>query len=356
VKERIPYIDSLRGLAVIFMVQQHLLSWLWNKTWYSYSLSFNEHPIALSLNFFGNFAAPLFLLIAGTGACSMWEHPGVTTVSYLKRGLFILLCGYFLNLATPHWFSIGSWYILHTIGISLVIAPLLFLVGTRLLLLIMSVLLILPAFIQTWLSIPLITGNNFMNNTTGNGSISRLAFAEGHFPIIPWLAFFIAGILCHRWLINNEKKKIIFTAIISIFSGLSLAFFYIHGFFFATGARFFRLFVFTPSIYPPHPAFILILLGIALILFYTYSNFKYFNNSLFSILIVPIGKSSLSWFFIHIIIFNELTRILGFHRIFNSTGSLFIILLFISAMMVLSYIWEKRQFKFSIEWLMRKCV
>jgi uncharacterized membrane protein len=56
-RERISYIDALRGLAVIFMVQQHLQGWFWNENWISYALEFPRHPVMVALNFCGNFAA-----------------------------------------------------------------------------------------------------------------------------------------------------------------------------------------------------------------------------------------------------------------------------------------------------------
>ncbi len=355
-RSRIIYIDSLRGAAVIFMVQQHLLVWLWNKKWISYSITFPEHPVMLTLNFIGNFAAPLFLLLAGTGAAILYSGPeaGRSPVmkEFLKRGIFILLCGYALNLLSPHWFRPGSWYILHTIGISIIVAPLLLMLSTAILSAIASVTLILPAFIQTWMTTPLMTGDSFMNDVSRYGGVLRLALAEGHFPLFPWIAFFIAGIICFRWVKEGRRNYILFAGTFSLAAGFMLKAFYNYGYFFATGGRFFRIFVFTPYIYPAHPSLILMLLGTAMILLFLFSFIQ--EESCLPAFTAATGRLSLTWFFIHIIIFNEIFRLYGIHRIFSSAGTILFISASISVIILISHLWQKAGFRFSIEWFMRR--
>lgn len=353
-KERLAYMDTLRGLAVLLMVQQHLQTWLWKEKWFSYALTFHEHPFMIVMNFCGSFAAPLFLLVAGAGAMLMNEKENITGLSFVKRGVFLLACGYLLNILSPHWFSPCSWYILHTMGAALIVTPLLLRAGTPALLITAMVLFILPAFIQTYLSTPLVTGNSFMNSCAAKGGILRLALAEGHFPAAPWLSFFILGILSRRWLTENRPEKILQAGLLLFTLGGILAYMYAYGMFFATAGRFFRLFVLTLSIYPPHPPFIMMLAGTSLLLFFVFMLLKQHDNSLFIRLTVPIGRSSLSWFFIHIIIFNELLRITGLHSTFSATSALLIIILFMILMMIISAQWQKSGFRFSMEWLMKE--
>jgi len=349
---RIPFIDSLRGLAVIFMVQQHLLSWLWMKKWISYAITFPEHPVMLTINFMGNFAAPLFLLLAGAGSSMLKEKPGVSLNEFIKRGIFILLCGYVLNLLSPHWFRPGSWYVLHTIGISIILSPLIMRLKTVYLIIISLLIIIIPGFIQTFLNTPLMTGDGFMNDLSRSGGILRIAFAEGHFPVFPWNAFFIAGIISHRWISKNNRNYILYASVSAFTAGFIMKGLYNYGYFFATGGKFFRVFVFTPYIYPAHPSFIFILLGTALIFFYLFTFIK--NETVPVRITAGIGRLSLTWFFIHIIIFNEILRFCGVHQNISAAGTLLVIAAFLLILIILSMKWEKSDFRYSIEWLMRR--
>ena len=177
--ERINYLDSLRGLAVILMVQQHLLSWLWDKKWIAYALTFPDHPFMLAFNFMGNFAAPVFLIVAGTGSAILNEKVILSKHENLKRGLFVLLCGYVLNIVSPHWFVPGSWYVLHTIGIAIILSPFLMKLENLYLIIISALIISFSPLFQTWLNTPLMIGNDQMNNVCLHGGILRLALEIG---------------------------------------------------------------------------------------------------------------------------------------------------------------------------------
>lgn len=349
---RIPFIDSLRGLAVIFMIQQHLVAWLWEKKWISYSITLPDHPVMLTINFMGNFAAPLFLLLAGAGSSMLKEKPEISLKEFFKRGVYIIFCGYALNLLSPHWFRPGSWYVLHTIGISIIISPILMRLKTVYLIFISLFIIIIPGFIHTFLNTPLMTGDSFMNDLSRNGGILRIAFAEGHFPVFPWTAFFIAGIIAHRWISKKNRNYILYSSVSAFAAGFILKGLYNYGYFFATGGKFFRVFVYVPYIYPAHPSFIFILLGIALIFFYLFTFIKHETSPVR--ITAVIGRLSLTWFFLHIILFNEILRFYGIHQNISAFGTLLIIAAFLVIIILLSMKWKKADFKFSIEWLMRR--
>lgn len=349
---RIKSIDSLRGIAVILMVQQHLLAWLWEKKWISYAITFPEHPVMLTINFMGNFAAPLFLLLAGTGSGILREKQGLSRYEYLKRGAFILLCGYALNILSPHWFAPWSWYVLHAIGISIIISPLLMRINTVYLAIFSLMIIIIPAFIQTWLNTPLMAGDNFMNDTSRGGGVLRLIIAEGHFPLFPWMAFFIAGIICRRWIRDGVTGNILYSGLAAITAGFILKGLYNYGYFFATGGKFFRVFVFTPYIYPANPSLILILMGIALTFVYLFTFIR--KETVTVRITAKLGRLSLTWFFIHIILFNEVVRLWGVHQNISAIGTLSIISATLLLILLLSSKWEKYGYIFSIEWMMRR--
>jgi hypothetical protein len=196
------------------------------------------------------------------------------------------------------------------------------------------------------------TVNIFMNDLSRGGGILRIAFAEGHFPLFPWTAFFVAGIISHRWHSANKKNYILYSSIFAVTIGLILKGLYNYGYFFATGGKFFRVFVYVPYIYPAHPSLIFILIGIACIFFYLFTFIK--HKTVPVKITAAIGRLSLTWFFIHIIIFNEILRFCGVHQNTSATGTLLIIAAFLIIIIMLSMKWEKSGFRYSIEWLMRR--
>ncbi len=352
--DRIKYLDALRGLAVILMVQQHLQNWLWNKQWISYSYTFPEHPIMLSLNFLGNFSAAIFLIVAGFGSAILYNN--TSKVQFLKRGIFILLCGYLLNVITPYWFKPGSWYILHTMGIAVIISPLLNKMKTTGLLILFALFIVTPAFIQTLLNTSLMLGNDSMNDVSMNGGIFRLIFAEGHFPLFPWLALFMSGVICSRWFNDKKNVKILIMSIILISISILFSWFYKHGYFFATGGKFFRMFIYLPYIYPPLPAFILLVSGIALLIVFLFSFLERGRFEGAVNILASVGRLSLSWFFIHIIIFNEFSSWIGIRNTLGSAETILLIIISIIIMIIISVKWNKRELKFTLEQLMRRVI
>lgn len=353
--ERIKYIDALRGFAVVLMVQQHLISWLWNKQWISYGITFPEHPIMLSFNFLGNFSAAIFLMVSGIGSAMLYDN-NTQKSGFFKRGFFILTCGYLLNLISLHWFKPGSWYILHTIGFAIIIAPYINRIKTSWLYLLSGLFIFAAPLIQTWLNTPLMLGNNYMNNASLKGGVFRLIFAEGHFPLFPWIGVFIFGIICQRLILADKKKDILIISIILISAGSLFRWYYIYGFFFATGGRFFRYFVFTPYIYPPLISFILIIDGIVILMLYIFMMLNKADFNIFFKALSPIGKLSLSWFFIHIIIFNEICSFAGIKKSLNELFTFLTVFTTLVLIFILSVIWENRKGKFSMEWIMRRVI
>jgi len=347
------YLDSLRGIAVIIMIQQHLLAWLWSEKWISYALTFKEHPAMLSLNFIGNFAAPLFLILAGIGSSLLKDKRNADRSEYFKRGIIILACGYILNILSIHWFTQWSWYILHTIGIAIIISPFLFKMPTVLLLAILLIIMLVPSLIQTFLHTPLMLGDVQMNSINGYGGVLRLIIAEGHFPIFPWVAFYIAGIICSRWGKKRKRIYFLYMALALIITGTILGSLHSYGYFFATGGKFFRIFVITPYLYPLHIPLMLFLLGVSLVIVYFFS---YIRSGGFIESIATIGRLSLTWFFVHIIVFNELLRLYGFHKIFSEAGTLRITWATVFFMIFISIIWKKVEYKFSMEWFIRRVI
>ena len=352
---RIKYLDILRGIAVVLMVQQHLIGWLWKENWFSYELSFVDHPVMLTLNFLGNFSAPLFILLAGIGAQFSRRKAESIGFFYFKRGLFLIVCGYILNILSPHWFKPWSWYVLHVIGLSLICMPLFKRMNTFLITAFFFFSILASALLQTFFATPLMIGNDFMNSCSRAGGVLRLIFAEGHFSVFPWIGLFAAGIICGRWITAGDQKKIIYAGLFCIVTGLLLGFLHSEGYYFATGGLLYRLFIFLPYFYPPLPAFMYSAAGTVFVSIFLFSKIEEFVHGFIPRSIISVGNTSLSWFFIHIVLVNEIGRYLGIGKSLNTAATLIVILIFIITIMIISPLWKKVQYKYGLEWVMRRC-
>lgn len=206
VNKRITGLDLLRGIAVILMVQQHTGFWFWNNQG-SMSSSMNDYPLMVIVNGLGGMAAPLFITLAGIGAALMLSA-GASAKIMLKRGAVIILFGYLLNMLTPAWFSPGSWYVLHLIGSGIIISPLLIKGSSRLLFIISLICIAASAALLTYFDLPRYFSNEDMAAFKNFYDILLLASAAGNFPLFPWLALFISGLICGRWIIAGEYNNI----------------------------------------------------------------------------------------------------------------------------------------------------
>jgi len=353
---RIPAIDALRGVAVVLMVQQHLGVWLWDHAGKSVNAAFSDYPWYIIINWLGNLAAPLFVVLAGVGTVlfeNRHEHPDK---SFMVRGGIILLFGYGLNILCPHWFSLSAWYVLHLIGFALALTPLFRRLPDITLLPLVLLLTALAAMVQTCLNTPLYLSNKHM----GSAGLLWHALAVGHFPVLPWCGFFLLGILLGRWLKREKYNPMIILALFFIGAAATLGFLHRSGFAFATYGYFYRLFVLIPYFYPPLPPFILLLMGVTALLFFFFSGAltpeKPVTHSLSraNCRLAPLGRLPLTILIGHAVIFNELFRFLGLHGVFTAPVAVLIIALTLLCLMTMASLWRVYGFKYSLEWLMRK--
>ena len=352
-KIRLPFVDALRGLAVVLMVQQHLQAWLWEKTWLSYGLLMAEHPVMASLNSLGLLAAPLFFLLAGFGSAERHER-GARPFAQVRRGYTILCCAYLLNMFSPHWFAPWSWYSLHCIGAALIFSPLFHGRKTVTLVVLTALVFFSSALIQTYLDTPLLLSGSQLNDAGHAGGVFRLILAEGHFPLFPWISFFIAGIICHRLYRRGFEKYIPRAGIMLAVAGIAFAALYNYGYAFASRGTFLRFFIFMPFFYPPLPPLLLVLLGSAMTLFYLFEKAGHTRLKCVTGLLVYPGRSALTWFVLHILFFNEFIRFLGFHKCFSPMPVLAVTVVFIVFMVWFSRLWQRHDYRYGVEWAVRK--
>lgn len=209
INKRIFEIDLLKVIAIVLMIAFHFV----------YDL--NEF-IGLNVNYdsgfwywLGRIAAILFIFLAGINS-GFSKNP-------IKRGIIVFGCGLIVTFAS--YLVFGDEYvrfgILHFLGISMILFPLLKRINNWLLLLIALVIGILFSFDTFIYNTKIIM---FLENTFGKPSID-------YYPLFPYLSLFILGILIYK--IYYYKKKSILnlytqSKIIAITSKYSLLIYLIH--------------------------------------------------------------------------------------------------------------------------------
>ncbi len=347
--KRLNSLDALRGLAVLLMVEQHLGIWLWKQYYRLY-----DHPFMLCFNGLGGFAAPAFITLAGLGCAFLQYRHTDTDRILVVRGLLLIGFGYLLNIVIPSWFSYGSWYVLHLIGFSILLTPILRRLPTATIIILCIVILIATVCIQNGLDTPLKISNRRMATVDLAGGVFRLILAEGHFPLFPWLAFFLAGILSGRWLIQGTARNIIRLAAALLGIGMLLTSCNLLGLSFAVQEPLMRACRFLPRIYPALTPVVLLLMSLALFSIAVITALESRRSFKNANPLVCLGRSSLTILFVHTVLFRQVSRYLDFWRVFSLGETLAIMCGVLVLFALLAVVWNRYGYRYGAEWAMRK--
>jgi uncharacterized membrane protein len=352
-RTRLLSLDALRGLAVLLMIEQHLGVWLWHGPRPGAGLE--DYWPLVALNALGGGAAPLFVTLAGVGSALFSARScGPVDRTIATRGLVLMGFGLALNLVTPSWFSWGSWFVLHMMGFAMVLAPLWRRLPTSALLGVLAAVLVGTALVQSALDTPEVLRNARMRDTSLPGGALRLALAEGQFPVLPWLAFYLGGFAAGRWIVRGDRRSIVRLGAVALVLGAALAGAYLLH---VPGARadvIVRATRVRLGFYPASPAFVLVLLG-AVLLATSYGLGREGRRGLSPRgPLVALGRCSLTLLVVHVPLFRELTRPMGLWRALPPAAALAVIGTVIVACIVLARAWERRGYRYGAEWLLRK--
>jgi uncharacterized membrane protein len=334
------------------MIEQHMGFWLWNMS--SSTLKFLDHPLLIGFNAMGGYAAPAFITLAGISTVFFVSQYGPSDIVLVKRGIALLLFGYFLNITVSSWFSVGSWYVLHMIGFGLIISIILRRISNTGLFIIFTIILAATIFIQYYLQTPDFLGNRHMSNYRLPGGVFRLALAESQFPLFPWLSLFVVGIISGRYILEDKLMKILTMASLFLFSGIILALPSVFGLQIAKKGILKMLFRVYLGFYPANPPIVLFLISIVLftIIIFIHINRKWpINEKHF---LVCLGRTSLTYLIVHVILFRQIGKSLGIWHRFNSTESMTIIIVTLSIFAILAKVWRNKGYRYGAEWLIRK--
>ncbi|MBD3346818.1 MAG: DUF418 domain-containing transporter [Chitinivibrionales bacterium] len=350
------YIDALRGTAVILMVQQHLGKWLWNNPWNDIRSQLSRYPLLIGFNALGGLAAPIFIVLAGVGTVYFINKNSGTKCVLFIRGLCIIGFGYLLNVITPGWFTWGSWYVLHLIGFSILLSPLVLRHNSITVLAIGFFALFIAPLGQEILQTPYKLYNHAMGDTTLPGGVLRLMFFEGHFPIFPWFGLFCFGIVTGKLLINRQTRFCLalgglFLVLGALFPAMNSLILHV-----SKDHTLYRFVALTSRIYPPFPPLLLLLSAavVFLLIFYRYMENKNVFNERSAITLL--GRCSLTLLIVHVFLFRQMAQWLDVYKLFSAFGTGFLISGVILLFGVIAKFWSKVDFALGAEWSIRKWV
>ncbi len=351
-------LDILRGIAVFLMIEQHLGVWLWD----SHGRSLAEYPVLVVFNALGGGAAPLFIVLAGIGSGLMILKEPKEGVSIsvdrtlVVRGLTILAFGYLLSFATPSWFSVRSWFVLHLIGFGMAITPLLRRIPTWLLLTSAAMLLLSTGPVQALLDTPQAMRNPYMSARGAyipSFAGLRIAVAEGQFPILPWLTPYILGLVCGRWIHQGRVRNLTVLALALLVSGAIAGAIWQLGTF-ETGTAAWRNVRIHVPFFPASPALVCLILGPVILAVRAIIAVETRTTIRADHPLVCLGRASLTLLLVHVVLFRELTRPLGLWRALDMGTAMAVLCGFVMLSLVLSRRWQRGGYRFGAEWVLRK--
>jgi uncharacterized membrane protein len=353
VTARIHSLDALRGLAVVLMFEQHLGVWLWRGPARGETLA-QYYPLVV-VNAIGGFGAPLFIGLAGVGSALLCAaaRPGLDA-TLVKRGLCLWAFGVALNLATPSWFSWGSFFALHVMGASMVLTPALRRLSDRALLATLALVLVATALVQHALDTPLRLTNDRMRDLSLPGGALRLALAESQYPILPWTAVYVGGLVAGRALAAGSFAALARRGVLLAVVGgaLWLAHAQRIG---PLGHRALRRALdLHMGFFPASATIILLLLGATLVLVAAVAWAETRRPLSPRNPLVTLGRASLTCFLVHVWLFREATRPVGLWQALPAGQTWAIIVGTIAVAMVLTRLWQRVDYRWGAEWLLRR--
>jgi len=348
---RLHGLDALRGLAVFLMIEQHMGVWLWRGRRFGESLV--DHWPLVAFNALGGGAAPMFITLAGVGTSLLLVHRhGVGTDALLvRRGLVLLGFGLLLNLMTPSWFSWGSWFVLHLMGFAMALAPLWRRMSDTALIVTAVVVAVAAVALQMGLDTPMRLTNERMRDLSHPGGALRLALVESQFPVFPWLAPYLLGTVAGRWIHARRFRAIAVLGLAALVVG--------GGGWLATRAlphselaR--RAFGIQLGFFPASIAIVALLVGAVLLVIALVAQRDDRRPLSGRNPLVALGRISLTLLLVHVPLFRQATRPIGWWQALSAGQALLTIAIFLVVCVAIARAWERVGYRFGAEWLLRK--
>lgn len=358
-RQRLLGLDALRGLAVFLMIEQHLGVWLWRGPGPGERMT--DYPGLLVFNALGGGAAPAFVTLAGIGASLLAskrvareESPDKTLA---LRGLVVLGFAYLLSFLTPSWFTWQSWFVLHLMGLGMLVTPALRRLPTAALLGLGLAILLATGVVQAALEVPTLLQNPYMAGRAPNSprewTALRIAVAEGQFPIFPWFSFYLAGLACGRFIAADEYRKV--AALAGAVAGVGLIGVGVKlAMPAARGTALWRTTALNVPFFPASPTLVALLLAAVLLGIWAVMAWDRKRPLTDHNPLVTLGRASLTLLLVHVWLFREATRPVGLWQALAVGPALAILVGFVLFAAVATRLWQRVDYRFGAEWLLRK--
>jgi uncharacterized membrane protein YeiB len=160
--------------------------------------------------------------------------------------------------------------------------------------------------------------------------------------------------LAGRELLAGELKRVVLLASLLLMLGTTLAGLFVLGPDWTTHERLVRVFTVGPTFYPALTPITLLLMAAALFLvpaFVSLGSRIAFEPRNF---MVCLGRSSLSFLILHVVVMRESAAYFGFWHAFSAAGTLLSTLAVLAVCSVLAVVWRRFDFRFGAEWLLRR--
>ena len=228
-KHRVIFIDLLRAIAVLQMVQGHTVDVL-----LSQELRTAEFPIYNIWYFLRGMTAPIFMFTAGTTFTYLFKsvkkpfEENYRVKKGLRRALLLLFIGYILRY--PSWTIVdfsqvpaGAWQIfftvdvLHLIGCSLLLVLLILFVTEKLKLNFTVTFIASAALI--FLASPFMENINWISYLPAPVAAYLYSGSGSLFPIFPWAGYVVSGAVLGSYLAQNSMvfKTLRFSILLAVF-------------------------------------------------------------------------------------------------------------------------------------------
>lgn len=346
---------------MFLMIEQHMGVWLWRGVPGGRALE-AAWPL-VAFNALGGGAAPMFITLAGTGVALMvhaaqtrrasTNEPDRVDPVLVRRGVVLLGFGYLLSALVPSWFSWGSWFVLHLMGFAMATSPLWRRLSDRVLVLVVLAIGAAAIACQVELVTPPMMTNEYMRDTGRPGGALRLAFVESQFPILPWLAPFLLGMIAGRAIAVQRFGRIAALGIASmVVGGGGWALMKLLS---PPSASFFgRAFTIGLGFFPASIAIVGLLVGGVLLVIAGVSWLDARRPISERNPLVALGRASLTLLLVHVPLFREATRPLGLWHGLGAGATLGMIFGFVLLAVWVSRAWQAVGYRGGAEWLLRK--
>jgi len=349
---RLTTLDALRGCSVFAMIHQHVGIWLWQGP--DPGKTNLDYPVLVSLNAGVAIGAPLFFALSGAGTALLCVHArgaGLDAV-LVRRGAMLWAFGLLVNLLTPSWFSWGSFFALHMMGVGIALAPLWRRLSDRSLLAIGGTILFLTPIAQALVDTPTDLTNPDMRDVSVPGGALRLAIVGSQYSLLPWLSTFVIGFWAGRAIDRGALRSLVVVGTVLFLVG-ALG----HASIWIVGAEepdlLWRAFRLKLGWFPPSIAIVTLLLGPTLWILAAAVRRHATKPLAPDHVLVVLGRVSLTDFIIHAPLFRELSRPIGIWSALTPGPTLATIAGFTLLCVVLARWWGRYDYRYGAEWLMR---